>query len=127
MVLLIDENIPDSVATFLRERGHTVHLSRDVLASGAKDPVIAKVGDQMAAIVVTFDKDFKKLISKLAQGERQRFRHLGRISLSCPAPRALVRLTKFIDAIEFHYQLSLREPDKRLIVELGDSYFRVVG
>lgn len=127
MSLLIDENVPDSVATFLRERGHTVHLSRDILAQGTKDPVIAKLGDHMTSIIVTFDKDFKKLASRVSAGERQRFRHLGRISLLCPAPRTLERVTKFIDAIEFHYEQALQQPDKRLIIELGDSYFRVIG
>lgn len=81
MSLLIGENVPDSVAPFLRERGHSVHLSRDVLAQGTKDPVIARLGDSMTSIVVTFDKDFRKLASRVSAGERQRFRRLGRISL----------------------------------------------
>jgi hypothetical protein len=60
MSLLIDENVPDSVAIFLRERGHAVYLSHDVLAQGAKDHVIARLGDSMASIVVTFDRDFQE-------------------------------------------------------------------
>ena len=42
-LLLIDENLPNSVAEFF--------------AAGIPDSVIAKVGDRLSAVVVTWDKD----------------------------------------------------------------------
>jgi hypothetical protein len=128
IVFLIDENVPDSVVPFLRDRGHTVHLSREVLAAGTKDPVIAKAGDLLTAVVITFNhKHFKSLVARAPMKERQKFRNLGRISLLCSAPRTLTRIEKFIEAIEFHYQQAQKQQDKRLIIELGDSFFRVVA
>ncbi len=128
IVFLIDENVPDSLAAFLRDRGHTVYLSREVLAAGTKDPVIAKAGDLIAAVVVTFNhKHFKALVARAPTEERQRFRNLSRISLLCSAPQTLARMEKFIDAIEFHHQQALKQQDKRLIIELGDSFFRVLA
>lgn len=47
MPLLIDENVPDSVTHFLRERGHDVHLVRDILLPGTPDYVIAFIVDEM--------------------------------------------------------------------------------
>ncbi len=79
-------------------------------------------------IVVTFNhKHFKKLVARAPAADRQRFRNLGRISLMCAAPRTLSRLEKFIEAIEFHHRQALRQSDKRLMVELGDAFFRVMG
>ncbi|MFN0060953.1 MAG: hypothetical protein ACKVPX_00340 [Myxococcaceae bacterium] len=37
IVFLIDENVPESVTRFLRERGHTVHLVRELLPAGSFD------------------------------------------------------------------------------------------
>jgi predicted nuclease of predicted toxin-antitoxin system len=62
MLLLIDENVPDSVAKFFAERGHEVRFVRDLFPGGTPDPVIATWGNRVSAIVVTWDHDFEKLI-----------------------------------------------------------------
>jgi predicted nuclease of predicted toxin-antitoxin system len=41
MRLLIDENVPTSVARFFEERDHEVVYVRDVLPAGMPDPVVA--------------------------------------------------------------------------------------
>lgn len=51
MLLLIDENVPNSVAEFLAERGHDVRLVRDLFPAGIPDPVIATIGDRLSALV----------------------------------------------------------------------------
>ena len=43
MALLVDENVPASVATFLADRGHEVRLVRELFPAGTPDPVIAAV------------------------------------------------------------------------------------
>jgi predicted nuclease of predicted toxin-antitoxin system len=80
MFLIIDENVDDAVGHFLRERGHRVAFVRDILAGGIADTVIAVLGNEDSAIVVTHDKDFKGLVRRAPEGIRQRFRRLGRIS-----------------------------------------------
>ena len=67
MLLLIDENVPRSVADLFRERGHDVRLVLDLFLPGTPDPVIATIGDRMSALVVTWDKDFDSLRLRLAQ------------------------------------------------------------
>jgi predicted nuclease of predicted toxin-antitoxin system len=60
MLLLIDENVPTSIAEFFTSRGHEVKFVLDLLPGGTPDPVIATVGDRLAAIVVTWDRDFDR-------------------------------------------------------------------
>ena len=84
MLLLIDENVPRSVVEFFRSRGHDVRLVRDVLLPGAADEVIAVIGDQLGAIVVSWNqKDFRALASRVPVGTKRQFRSLGRITFRC--------------------------------------------
>ena len=73
MLLLVDENVPQSVADFFAARGHQVKQVRDILPAGTPDPVIAAVGDQMSAIVVTWDKDFESLVGRIPRAAKQSF------------------------------------------------------
>jgi len=47
-----------------------------------------------------------------------RFRNLSRISFGCPEPQGAIRLQQVIDLVEFQYQLAMKLPDKRMIVEI---------
>jgi predicted nuclease of predicted toxin-antitoxin system len=78
-----DENVPNSVAEFFVERGHNVPFVRDLFPAGTPDPVIATIGNQLSAIVVTWDRDFEQLVRRIPEGNRARFRRLGRISFRC--------------------------------------------
>ncbi len=126
MRLLVDENVPDSVARFLRERGHTVDLVRESLGQMTPDEFIAWVGDDLAAIVVTVDRDFKQIVQRIPNGGRRRFNALGRISLRCRESQALARMTEFIEDIEREYVRLQTRPDKRLIVEITQTSYRIV-
>ena len=126
MLLLIDENVPNSVAEFFRERGHDVRLVRDLFPSGTPDPVITKLGDELAAIVVNWDRDFRRNVARVPVGNRQRFRKLGRISFRCSEARGRKRVEELIEWIEFEYNQVQQRRDKRLIVEITDTSFRVV-
>lgn len=127
MLLLIDENVPDSVAVFFRERGHDVSLVRDLFPTRTPDQVIAVAGDKEHAIVVTWNhKDFKKLVTRIPIGERQRFRHLGRINFRCNEAHGRKRAEDLIDWIEFEYAQVLKQRDKRLMIEIGETSFRVI-
>lgn len=118
MVLLVDENAPNSVGDFLGHRGHTVHWVRDVLPAGSPDPVVAAIGDKLSAIVVSWDRDFEDLVRRIPKGNRRRFKRLGRISFKCNETKARALLEQWIDYIEFHYQRCFQEPDFRMIVEV---------
>lgn len=127
MRLLIDEMVPQSVTDFLSGRGHEVLLVRDVLLPGTPDAVVASVGDRHGLIVVTWNnKDFRPLADRAPHGTRNAFRNLGRISFKCPEPRGLERIAKVIRHIELEYDIVQQERDRRLIVEISTSDFRII-
>jgi predicted nuclease of predicted toxin-antitoxin system len=121
MSLLIDENVPSSVAQFFAERGHDVRYVRDVLPAGTADPVIARVGDRLSAIVVTWDRDFETIVKRIPDGNKTAFRRLGRISFRCPEPKGRALLIRWINMIELHYAQALTERDFRMIVQIQES------
>lgn len=121
MLLLIDENVPASVARFFAERGHHVRYVRDILPAGTPDPVIAMIGDRMSAIVVTWDRDFETIVKRVPKGNRARFRRLGRISFRCDESKGRALIEKWIDMLELHYERALQEADCRMIVQIQES------
>lgn len=125
MRLLIDENVPDSVTNFLRERGHEVLLVREIQPRGTPDPVIAALADKTSAIIVTFDSDFRSLAKRWGVG-RGRFRRCGRISFKCDYPKALGRIQQLIERIEREYELIADQSDARLMVQITATTFTVI-
>lgn len=121
MLLLIDENVPTSVAELFASRGHDVRFVRDLFPAGTADPVIATIGDRLSAIVVAWDRDFDQLIRRIPEGNRTRFRRLGRISFKCNEVKGRELLARWIEMIEFHYARASREPDFRMMVQVQDS------
>lgn len=125
MLLLIDENVPNSVAKFFTSRGHDVRFVRDLFPAGTPDPVIATIGDRMSAIVVTWDKDFEDLVRRVPEGNRAKFRRLGRISFRCNETRGCALLDQWIDHIEFHHEQAIKKKTFRMIVQIQESGFKV--
>jgi predicted nuclease of predicted toxin-antitoxin system len=126
MLLLIDENVPNSVAEFLAARGHDVRFVRDLFPAGTPDPVIATIGDRLAAIVVTWDRDFEDLVKRIPEGNRAKFRRLGRLSFRCNEVRGRQLIEKWIELVEFHYQQALRHGDFRMIVQIQENALKVL-
>lgn len=121
MLLLIDENVPTSVAKLFADRGHEVRFVRDLFPGGTPDPVIATIGDRISAIVVTWDRDFDRLVRRIPEGNRARFRRLGRISFRCNESRGRQLLQRWIEMIELHHERAIREPDFRMMVQIQES------
>lgn len=127
MKLLIDENVPMSVADFFRERGHEVHLVVDLLGAGSPDPLVAVGGDQLSAIVVTWNhRDFKTLTARAPLDNVSKYRRLGRISFRCAEPKGRRRAEELIEWIEFEYMQVQKRQDQRLLIEISDTRFNVI-
>jgi predicted nuclease of predicted toxin-antitoxin system len=127
MTLLIDECVPHSVARVFEERGHTVILVTERLGAQSPDPLIAVAGDRLEAIVVTWNhKDFKTLSARIPQDNVIKFRKLGRISFRVNESRGAHRARELIEWIEFEYAQVQKRADKRLLVEVTESTFRVI-
>ncbi|MEX0783287.1 MAG: DUF5615 family PIN-like protein [Dehalococcoidia bacterium] len=126
MHLIVDENVPDSVPAFLEDRGHTIDLVRERFGQMTPDELIAWAGDQLGAVVLTLDKDFRRIVTRIPAGGKTRFRSLGRISLRCRESHALLRLQEFIEEIEAEYEKAMARGDRRLIVEITETSYRIV-
>ena len=127
MLLLIDETVPNSVAELFRERSHDVRFVPDLFPSGTPDPAIAMAGDEMGAILVTWNhRDFEKLAPRVPKGNVQRARPLGRINFRCREARGRQRLEQMIEWIEFEYAQVLKLRDHRLMIEIGETSVRII-
>lgn len=78
----------------------------------------------MGAVVLTIDKDFSRIIERV--GSRRRFNTVGRISLRCRESRALARMKDFIEEIESEHERAQGRRDKRLIIEITDTSYRII-
>jgi hypothetical protein len=103
-----------------------VKLVVDLLMPGVQDPVIAAIGDRMSALVVTWDKDFEQLVKRVPDGNRTRFRNLGRISFKCKEPRGVALLERWMETIEFHFAQCAKHGDGRLIIQVQESGLKLM-
>ena len=83
--------------------------------------MIAAIGDRLSAIVVTWDRDFERLVTRVPVGGRAKFRRLGRISFRCNEAKGRRLLEQWIDTIEFHYSRARSDPAFRMIVQIQES------
>jgi predicted nuclease of predicted toxin-antitoxin system len=58
----LDENVPDSVGTILREAGHDVAVARDEQLAGVPDDRLLAVATAEGRVLVTFDRGFANVI-----------------------------------------------------------------
>lgn len=90
---LVDENVPQEVTDFLRARGHTVFTVGEHLAKSSPDPLLTTIAEELGLVVVTFDRDFRRLIRRLPRGSGRAVpRRAGRISLTCDETEARARI-----------------------------------
>jgi predicted nuclease of predicted toxin-antitoxin system len=54
----LDENVPDSVGTILRQAGHNVALARDQQLAGVDDDRLLSVASSEGRALITLDRDF---------------------------------------------------------------------
>ncbi len=128
ILFLIDENVPNSVARFLSDRGHDVRFVREVLLPATPDQVVAASGDLMGAVIITWNaKDFRKLAARRSAEGRQRFRQLGRIVFTCNEARGRERIEANIERIEFEFALAQRSSDRRLMLQISERTCTVIG
>jgi predicted nuclease of predicted toxin-antitoxin system len=114
----IDENVPDSVAVVLRNRGHSVTLLRDVIPKASPDPLVASTALLNRAVLVSFDRDFDQKRAEAQIGHRHN--KLSRIILKCREPEAASRIGIALTLIEaeWRHMRSKAATQQRMIVEV---------
>lgn len=124
MLLLIDENVPRSVAAVFQTRGHDIVLVKEALGEGTPDPAVATYADTINAIIITWNhKHFKRWVSRATQGRRQ----AGRISFKCEEVKGAQRAEQCMELIEAEYALAQSRKDKRVLIEISrDGIFIVI-
>ena len=123
---LVDENVPVDVITFLRERQHVVLPVGEYFAKSSPDVLLAAAAEIEGLVIVTFDRDFRRLVRQLPSGVRtQAAHHAGRISVTCTETELLGRRRTLIDVIEVHYAFSQRQ-GHRLIMQISATSYTFV-
>lgn len=124
---LIDENVPVQIADFLRQRGHSAQSVGEHFLKSTADSVLVLLAEYEGMVVVTFDRDFRQLVTRAPPGSRTRFsRTAGRLSLTCEEAEALSRIQLHMDAIEFLYEHTQRS-GIRFIMQLSATSFTISG
>lgn len=125
MHVLLDNNVPDSVAQVFRQHGHSVTRLRDVLPTDSPDPVVAAASEIIGAVLVSADSDFRKQIApRIPKGLKTRFRKLSRITLNCNPRQSAQRIAKAMSLIEAEFEIAQNSRDKRMVISIGNSFIR---
>lgn len=119
--LLLDHNVPVSVADAFRARGHDVRLVKDILPTDSSDQLVAAVSEDEGTILVSADRDFKQIAPRIPKGQRTRFRRLSRISLECSEYLAAVRVTAAMSLIEAEWDIALQSRDARMFITISST------
>jgi predicted nuclease of predicted toxin-antitoxin system len=119
--LLLDHNVPDSVAEIFRAHSHTVVLLREIMPTDSSDPVVATVGDMDGAILVSCDRDFDSIAPRILKGMRSRYRKLSRITIRCAEFHAARRIEEAMTLIELEWRTAQTRADKRMFIEIQTS------
>lgn len=127
MRFFADECVTESASKFLEERGHEVIRAKKTLPEGTEDPIVAKVAEDLSAILLTDDSDIQTIIMKRRpEGTRRRFRKLSRVHLACKHSQAVNRLAASITLIEFEFELAQARTDKRMIIDVKPTLIRTL-
>jgi len=124
MRFFIDQNVPDSVGVFLAGRGFETILLRERIPKESPDTLVAAVAETNSAILVTFDSDFKALVSRIAIGHR-RFTRLSLIRFEkCRESLASKRIEAAFTLIEHEWAIGNGERDRRMFIVITNQTIR---
>ena len=117
---LTDNNVPDSVGTYLTARGHSVVRMRDIMAVDSPDLIVALAAMNAGRVLVSWDKDFNA-----QRFQQERFARLVRLAFSCPEPDAVARLGEEVDALELEWSKALKRENPRFVFSIGPDQMRI--
>jgi predicted nuclease of predicted toxin-antitoxin system len=113
----LDNNVPDSIGSYLQRRGHSVQRQRFHIPVNSPDQVVAMTAMQAERILVTLDKDFNS-----QRFQQERFDRLSLLFLNGPSYLLLAAVKNEMDTIEF--RAASRKGARRLVVHLKPGQIR---
>ncbi len=122
---LIDQNVQHSVGRCLAEFGHDILWSRDAVGQGAPDPQVAAAAMSENRVLVSHDKDMKRIERYLSEGYAKRFPSLCRLMLNCPEPMAARRVEGLMSLIEFEFAVCF-ERNHRFVFHVQERRVRII-
>lgn len=121
MRFFLDEGVPRSVGTVLRERGHDVIYLAEAISLGSPDDLVAIAAQQNNAVLVACDGDMKHLAKKYGVSNT-RYKNLSLIKLSLRnLTQASHRVDQALSLIEHQWQISEGKQARRLFIEVRDE------
>lgn len=126
MLIITDEDVPESVARFLAKRGHDVQSVRDVFMRGTEDPVVAAGVSSRNGLLVTWNRrHFKDLAKRRNSRGKLRYPGMSVLTFNCHHTEGLSRLKEVIDEVESSYEIRVQKKGVRLIVDIGRQVVRI--
>ncbi len=125
-IIFVDECLPlRQFRTFFQGRGYVVYGVGEGFPSGAPDQAVLAAADAHAAIVVSSDTDWRKLLTTVGQAQQQgRYKRAHRILFNCDHAVAIKRLEALIDDVEREYVTAIAKK-RQLIMRITGSTFTV--
>ncbi len=120
----LDNNVPDSVAEVFRRHGHSVTLLRDILPADSPDPVVAAFSEDKGFVLISADRDFRKIAPRIPRAAKARFQRLSRITIQCNPYQTVQRIEKAMSLIEAESRIAQDSQDKRMIITIGNAFIR---
>lgn len=124
LAFLPDENVTAAVTHTLRERGHEVVESRQMIAPGADDREVARSELFAGHILITHDSDFRRIARDLDLTQRESSEHLHKVQLRCDYAIAAARVASAIELIEFEWER--RTPGRPLRIAITKDQIQVL-
>ena len=122
---LLDENVPVAVKDVLEAERHDVIVVTELAPVGSPDQVVATISAQEGRILVSHDKDMKRIERYISEGATERFPSLSRLMLTCPEPAAADRLKLFLQIVAAEAERVQGQADSRVLVEIGMRRVRI--
>lgn len=123
---MLDENVPDRVADTLRRLGHEVVRSTEIVVGGSPDPIVATAAQEGGWVLVSHDRDFRRIDRLSSEGQQERYPTLSRLLLSCPEPVSASRVETFMVVVEAEFARVQQREDPRLMMEIGERRVRIL-
>jgi predicted nuclease of predicted toxin-antitoxin system len=118
MRFVLDENIPAPVLGALIEKFHEAKSITDLVPGGSPDQLVAAAAEEDGSILVSHDRDFRRIAPRVMDGQQRRFRRLSIVHMDCAAPRIVQRLVYNLPVIAFELEERRHMRDGRLIIAI---------
>lgn len=105
--------------------GHEVSLSKIECGQEATDPVVATAAMERELILVSHDRDMKRVQRFVSPKDRARFPKLCRLMLQIPEPLAAQRLLAMMPLVEVEFNLASKS-NCAMLVHIQERIVRII-